>query len=177
MSVVNVTRAARNAPVFVSRGSFTSPCSTADGPSITIVLAAAGVHRLGWRERITQYFDAHEICPAVGQGALAIEARADDQRVRRALWPLDHAPTHRAVRAERAMLRRLGGGCQVPIAAHAVAENSNHRLVGIVASLDGSMVIRAEAAGAADNPEALGVAVGDALLKQGAKAILDSIKP
>ncbi|MFB3922847.1 MAG: hydroxymethylbilane synthase [Terriglobia bacterium] len=141
-----------------------------------IVLAAAGVHRLGWRGRITQYFDAREICPAVGQGALAIEARADDQRVRRALKPLDHAPTHWAVRAERAMLRRLGGGCQVPIAAHAVAENSHHRLIGVVASLDGSTVIRAEAAGAPDNPEALGVAVGEALLKQGAKAVLDLIK-
>ena len=141
-----------------------------------IVLAAAGVHRLGWRERITQYFEAHEICPAVGQGALAIEARAGDERVAPAVQPLDHPPTHFAVRAERAMLRHLGGGCQVPIAAHAVAENSGLHLTGVVASLDGKTVIRAAASGASDEPEALGATVADALLEQGAKAILDSIQ-
>jgi len=141
-----------------------------------IVLAAAGVHRLGWRERITQYFEARDICPAVGQGALAIEARAGDERVAPIVRPLDHEPTHFAVRAERAMLRHLGGGCQVPIAAHAVAENTRLHLTGVVASLDGSTLIRAAAFGASDEPEALGATVADALLKQGAKAILDSIK-
>ena len=141
-----------------------------------IVLAAAGVHRLGWRERITQYFDAHKVCPAVGQGALAIEARAGDERVAAAVQSLDHAPTHSAVRAERAMLHHLGGGCQVPIAAHAVAEDASIHLTGVVASLDGKTVIRAAASGASDEPEALGATVANALLRQGAKEILDSIK-
>lgn len=137
-----------------------------------IVLAAAGVHRLGWRERITQYFEAHDICPAVGQGALAIEARAGDERVAPAVRPLDHPPTHSAVRAERAMLRHLGGGCQVPIAAYAIAENGKLRLMGVVADLEGKNVIRAQASESTENPEALGGRVAEDLLRQGARAIL-----
>jgi hydroxymethylbilane synthase len=146
------------------------------GDCDAIVLAAAGVHRLGWRNRITQYFEAEEICPAVGQGALAVECRQDDERVQHALKPLDHAPTHLAVRAERAMLRHLGGGCQVPIAAHAVAEHGQLRLIGVVADLEGATVIRAQACDAIAQPEALGAAVADGLLDQGAQAILESIK-
>ena len=96
------------------------------------------------------------MCPAVGQGALGIEIRADDPRAREAVARLDHAATHQAVRAERAVLRRLGGGCQVPIAAHAVAEDGNLRLQGLVANLDGTQVIRAQTKGPASDPEALG---------------------
>jgi len=146
------------------------------GDCDAIVLAAAGVHRLGWRARITHYFATDEICPAVGQGALAIECREDSEPVRRALEPLDHAPTHQAVRAERAMLRHLGGGCQVPIAAHAVAENGQLRLMGVVADLKGEDVIRARAWGPMEDPETLGATVAATLLRQGARAILESIK-
>src|ERR1035441_10076835 len=102
-----------------------------------LVLAAAGVHRLALSEHITSYFSFDQMCPAVGQGALGIEIRSDDPRARDAVARLDHPATHQAVRAERAVLRRLGGGCQVPIAAHAVAEDGLMRLQGLVANLDG----------------------------------------
>jgi hydroxymethylbilane synthase len=142
------------------------------GDCHALVLAAAGVHRLGLRERITGYFDFDQICPAVGQGALAIEIRRDDAELERALAPLDDPATHLAVRAERAMLRRLGGGCQVPIAAHASLEGAQLCLRGMVASLDGRRLIRAVAAGAEEDPESLGAAVAEDLLEKGAGEIL-----
>ena len=145
------------------------------GDCAAIVLAAAGVHRLGWRPRITQYFSAAEICPAVGQGALAIEARSSDEHAASALRLLDHPPTHLAVRAERALLHHLGGGCQVPIAAHAIVEDGALRLTGVVADLQGTRLIRATGSGSADAPEALGARVGEDLLRQGARAILESL--
>jgi hydroxymethylbilane synthase len=144
------------------------------GDCNALVLAAAGVHRLGLRERITSYFAPDEICPAVGQGALAIEIGDQDAEVGEAVKSLDHPATHRAVRAERAMLRRLGGGCQVPIAAHAVSENGQLKLLGVVANLDGSRLIRAAGAAPFDEPERLGAAVADDLLSQGAREILES---
>jgi hydroxymethylbilane synthase len=144
------------------------------GDCDALVLAAAGVHRLGLRDRITEYFSPDAMCPAVGQGALAIEIRQGDERTERAVRPLDHVPTHQAVRAERALLRHLGGGCQVPIAAHAVATGGQLNLVGLVASLDGSLVKRAAAAGTIEDPEGLGVRVATHLLQQGARAILES---
>ena len=140
-----------------------------------LVLAAAGVHRLGLTERITNYFSFEQMCPAVGQGALGIEIRADDPGVRKAVALLDHPATHQAVRAERAVLHRLGGGCQVPIAAHAVVEDGNLRLQGLVANLDGARVIRAQTKGSASHPEVLGAAVAEDLLRQGARAILDAV--
>jgi hydroxymethylbilane synthase len=145
------------------------------GDCEAIVLAAAGIHRLGWRERITEYFTSEQVCPAVGQGALGIESRAADERVRQAVNVLNHAPTHHAVRAERALLRHLGGGCQVPIAAHAVTENGELRLLGVVADLAGTTVIRAAASGHKDDPEALGAIVAEDLLRQGARAVLESV--
>jgi hydroxymethylbilane synthase len=144
------------------------------GDCDALVLAAAGVHRLGFQARITEYFSPDAMCPAVGQGALAIEIRQGDERTERAVRPLDHVPTHQAVRAERALLRHLGGGCQVPIAAHAVATGGQLNLVGLVASLDGSLVKRAAAAGTIEDPEGLGVRVATHLLQQGARAILES---
>jgi len=144
------------------------------GDCDALVLAAAGVHRLGFQARITEYFSPDAMCPAVGQGALAIEIRQGDERTERAVRPLDHVPTHQAVRAERALLRYLGGGCQLPIAAHAVATGGQLNLVGLVASLDGSLVKRAAAAGTIEDPEGLGVKVATHLLQQGARAILES---
>ena len=142
------------------------------GDCSALVLAAAGLHRLGLRNCITGYFDFDQICPAVGQGALAIEIRREDAELERALAPLDDPSTHLAVRAERAMLQRLGGGCQVPIAAYASLEGSQLRLRGIVASLDGSRLIRAVAAGVKEDPESLGIAVAEDLLEKGAAEIL-----
>jgi hydroxymethylbilane synthase len=145
------------------------------GDCEALVLAAAGVHRLGLTGRITRYFHLDQMCPAAGQGALGIEIRTDDQRAREAVARFDHLATHQAVRAERAVLRRLGGGCQVPIAAHAVPENGQLRLQGLVASLDGTRVIRAQAVGSTSDPEALGAAVAEDLLRHGAREILGSL--
>jgi len=144
------------------------------GECDALVLAAAGVHRLGFSSRITAYFSYEEMCPAAGQGALAIEVRQADARTREAVAPLDHTPTHRAVRAERAMLLCLGGGCQVPIAAHAREEDGQLRLRGVVADPAGSRVIRAQAVGPSDAPDRLGARVAEELLKLGAQQILSS---
>ncbi len=145
------------------------------GDCEALVLAAAGVHRLGLTGRITSYFRLDQMCPAVGQGALGIEIRADDPRAREAVARIDHLATHQAVRAERAVLRRLGGGCQVPIAAHGVVEGGNLQVQGLVANLAGTQLIRAQAIGPASDPEALGTAVAEDLLRQGARDILGAI--
>lgn len=145
------------------------------GDCEALVLAAAGVHRLGLSDRITAYFSFDQMCPAVGQGALGIEIRADDAGARAAMVNLDHAATHLAVRAERAVLRCLGGGCQVPIAAHAVVRENELRVSGLVADVQGTKVIRAQTHGSISGPEALGAAVAEDLLRQGARAILNSI--
>lgn len=137
-----------------------------------LILAAAGVHRLGLQSRVVQYFSVEEICPAVGQGALAIEVRKGDKRIERAVAPIDHAATHQAIRAERATLRRLGGGCQLPIAAYAFPDADGLRLSGVVASLDGTRLISAATSGSLDNPENLGALVADSLVEQGARDIL-----
>ena len=147
----------------------------ARGDCDALVLAAAGVHRLGLRGRITEYFTLDQMCPAAGQGALALEIRQADKRLERAVKPLDHAPTHLAVRAERALLHHLGGGCQVPIAAHATPEDERLNLRAVVASLDASALIRARASGPIGDPEALGARVASDLLDRGAHAILKSI--
>jgi hydroxymethylbilane synthase len=141
-----------------------------------LVLAAAGVHRLALSEHITSYFSFDQMCPAVGQGALGIEIRSDDPRARDAVARLDHPATHQAVRAERAVLRRLGGGCQVPIAAHAVVKDGDLQLQGLVANLNGTKLIHAQAKGLASDAEALGDTVAEELLRQGAREILDTIK-
>lgn len=145
------------------------------GDCDALVLAAAGVHRLGWTQRITEYFSPDQLCPAVGQGALAIETRERETVVREIVRPLDHAPTHAAVRAERALLRALGGGCQVPIAAHAAVERDQMRLRGVVAGVDGSRVIRSACSGPAANPEWLGARVAEDLRQQGAREILEAV--
>ncbi|MGO9274121.1 MAG: hydroxymethylbilane synthase [Terriglobia bacterium] len=140
-----------------------------------VVVAAAGIHRLGFRERVTEYFAVDAMCPAVGQGALAIEIRQGDDRIENAVRFLDHRMTHQAVRAERAALRELGGGCQVPIAAHAWCEDDHLRVLGVVAAIDGSRIVRAANSGPADEPERLGAEAARILVEQGARAILENI--
>ena len=158
------------------RGNIDTRFSKLDrGDYDALIIAAAGAHRLGLQARIIQYFSIEQICPAVGQGALAIEIRKGDTRIELAVAPLDHPATHQAIRAERATLRRLGGGCQLPIAAYALQEDDCLRLQGVVASLDGARLIRAAATGPADNPENLGAVVADSLVKQGAHDILKSV--
>ena len=140
-----------------------------------IVLASAGLRRLGWADRITELLDPNVMCPAVGQGALAVETR-DNGRARKVCALLDHALTRTAVVAERAVLARLGGGCQVPIGAHAtVADGRTLHLRAVVVSPDGSSVIRKQASGSADHAEQLGRETGDALLAEGGRQILEAV--
>ena len=145
------------------------------GEADALLLAAAGLIRLGLADRVTEYLTAEQMCPAVGQGALAIEIRVDNHKIEHAIASLDHLPTHQAVRAERSALKHLGGGCQVPIAANAVAESEELRMFGLVGSVDGDRVIRARASGRTNDPEIVGATLARDLLRQGAKAILDAI--
>lgn len=170
-------RALRSDLVYVAvRGNLDTRLRKLDrGDCEALVLAAAGVHRLGLSGRITSYFNFDQMCPAVGQGALGIEIRAGDSATTEAVARLDHPATHLAVRAERAVLRRLGGGCQVPIAAHAVDENGHLHLRGLVADLSGTRVIRSQATGSVSDSEVLGGLVAEDLLRQGAREILKAI--
>jgi hydroxymethylbilane synthase len=137
-----------------------------------VVLAAAGLRRLGLQDRVTQLFSVEEMVPAVGQGALAIEARQGDSSTLRRLTPLEHRETRQRIEAERALLRRLEGGCQVPIAAHAVVAGDRLTLRALVAAIDGTHTIRGERSGLAAEAGALGEALGEELLGKGAAEIL-----
>ena len=140
-----------------------------------IILAAAGLLRLGFGERITAYLDTAVSLPAIGQGAVGIECRADDPAVNKLIAVLNHAPTQIRVSAERAMNHRLEGGCQVPIAGHAVLDGDALILRGLVGYPDGSQVIRGEIRGKAGEAVGLGVALADDLLTRGAGAILKAV--
>lgn len=143
-----------------------------EGQYDALVLAAAGLNRLGLKNRITNLIDPDDMLPAVGQGALAIETRADDQETRKLVELIDHAPTRLACEGERALLRTLGGGCQLPIAAHGVMKGSDLHLTGLVASVDGTQLIRDRISGAADDAESLGQALAERLLHLGADDLL-----
>jgi hydroxymethylbilane synthase len=145
-----------------------------EGQYDAILLAAAGLKRLGWAGRIAEILDAGRMCSAVGQGALAIETRASGAGFD-AVQALDHSPTHVAVTAERGVLASLGGGCQVPIGAHATVEGGRVKVQAIVASPDGSELIRGAAEGAIAEAEATGRALGAELLDRGARRILDQV--
>ena len=140
-----------------------------------IVLAAAGVRRLGLEARITEYLPEAIMLPAIGQGALAIEMRQDDDATRDLIAPLDHRKTRLAVESERAFLSRLEGGCQVPIAAHARIVGDNVDLAGLVAEVDGSLLLRERIKGPVDQHEKLGVELANRLLKKGGRKILENI--
>jgi len=146
----------------------------AEGQYDAILLAAAGLKRLGWEDRIAEILSAEAMCSAVGQGALAIEARPGGAGWE-ACRPLDHPPTRAAVTAERGLLAALGGGCQVPIGAHATVADGRLHLRAIVASPDGSELIRAEGEGLVSDAEAVGRRLGADLLARGAKEILDAV--
>lgn len=140
-----------------------------------IILASAGLRRLGLRERISAPISTDEMLPAVGQGALAIETRMDDSLALKLLSPLEHAPTRATCTAERSLLRSLGGGCQLPIAAHAVVQGKHLRLEGLVAGLSGDVIIRDTLEGEATEARELGERLGRQLLKRGADSLLSSI--
>ena len=138
-----------------------------------LILAQAGLERLGLAEHVTEILDTSWMLPAVGQGALGLECRANDAPTRGLLKKINDPATHRAVLAERAMLRALGGGCQVPIGAVTRERGDQLSLRGVVLSPDGSQRIESELTGSATEPEVLGQLVADDLLTRGARAILD----
>jgi hydroxymethylbilane synthase len=141
-----------------------------------IVLAAAGVKRLGLENRVTEYLEPDIMLPAIGQGALCIEIRKDDPAIGPLLAALDHAPTRAAVAGERAFLNRLEGGCQVPIAGHGRISENQFILTGLVAEVDGSRVIKGEKSGPPDSPETRGIELAEELLARGADKILKKLK-
>jgi hydroxymethylbilane synthase len=138
-----------------------------------IILAAAGVNRLGLTALVKQIIPAEIMCPAAGQGALGIEIRREDDFTREHLSFLDDAAARSATTCERALLNKLGGGCQVPIGAFAEAQNGRIHLEGVVAHPNGSLVLRESRDG--DDPERLGSGVGETLLQRGGDAILQEV--
>ncbi len=146
-----------------------------EGRYMAIVLAAAGLRRMGWDGRIAEILSTNYMCPAVGQGALAIETRAGGGAAYEICDKLDHVPTRVCVTAERALLAALGGGCQVPIGAYATLDGGELHLTAVVAAPDGSRLIRRNATGPEDSPEELGTQLGTDLLEAGADDILESV--
>jgi hydroxymethylbilane synthase len=140
-----------------------------------IILAAAGIHRLGLKDRISHYLDLKTSLPAVGQGALALEIRELDTRLKELLEPINHRPTALSTRAERAFLNRLQGGCQVPIAGHAYIRNEQIILEGLIAALDGQTLLKDRIRGPLADPISLGITLADKLLSAGGKEILDQV--
>ncbi|MCC6750759.1 MAG: hydroxymethylbilane synthase [Deltaproteobacteria bacterium] len=147
----------------------------ADGQYAAIILAAAGLTRLGYLDRVTEFLPLETWLPAVGQGALGIETRCEDAELNGWLAALHHEPSARCVRAERTMLAALEGGCQVPIAGYAEVMGERLKLRALVGHPEGSPVFHAEAEGPAADPEALGSRVAEELLGRGARAVLDEV--
>ena len=140
-----------------------------------IILAASGLKRLGWEQEVTEYLSLDVSLPAIGQGSLGLEGRKDDAFVRDLVAQFEHRPTRIAVTAERALLTRLEGGCQVPIAGYATLQGDTLTLDGLVASLDGKRYIRRVLSGSADEAVSLGTRVAEQLLDGGAQPILQEI--
>ncbi|EOX1588284.1 hydroxymethylbilane synthase [Vibrio cholerae] len=140
-----------------------------------IILAAAGLKRLELESRIRSFIEPEQSLPAVGQGAVGIECRVNDQRVRALLAPLNHADTADRVRCERAMNLTLQGGCQVPIGSYALLEGDHIWLRALVGEPDGSQIVRGEIRGPRTQAEQLGITLAEQLLSQGAKEILERL--
>jgi hydroxymethylbilane synthase len=148
-----------------------------EGQVAALIMAAAGLQRVGFADRITEYLEPSFCLPAPGQGALAIEIRASDPAVAEIVGRMHHLPTALEVQAERALLGRLQGGCQVPIGARAVYSEGQIHLEGLIAAVDGSSVIRHHIDGPATQAQQLGETLADWLLGNGGEAILASLRP
>lgn len=140
-----------------------------------IILAAAGMKRLGFEQDITEYLDPGEFLPAIGQGALGIEARLEDKMINSILSQINHEDTFKAVEAERSFLEKLEGGCQIPIAGYAEVRERTLHLTGLISSEDGKTSIKDSMEGPAENNKMIGLLLADKLLLRGGRAILDSI--
>ena len=139
-----------------------------------VVLAAAGLARLGWTKRAAQLFDFEQMLPAPGQGALAVQVRTDDSETFTTARAVDHAETRAAVTAERAFERRLGGGCHAAIAALATVSDERLRLMGLVGDPAGGRVFRGELDGTTDDPASLGLTLAEQLMDEGAAELLEA---
>jgi hydroxymethylbilane synthase len=146
-----------------------------DGEYDAIILACAGLIRLGFEQRITMPLEPEECLPAIGQGAVGIEVRSDDIAVKELLAPLGHAETTSRIAAERALNEALNGGCQVPIAGYAVLNDGEIYLRGLVGEPDGSRILRAEASGKVEDAVSIGRALAEDLVSQGADQILSQL--
>jgi len=147
----------------------------AEGKYDAILLASAGLNRLGWSNRITEEISHEIILPAMGQGALGIETRLDDTKIYDFIASLNHEQTHYEVSAERALVGKLDGGCQVPIGAYAKIEDNLITLKGLVASLDGKIIHKSEIVGPIEDAINIGQDLGEELLKMGANEILEKL--
>ena len=146
-----------------------------EGRYDAIVLAAAGLRRLGWESRITEIFNPSVMCPAVGQGALAVETRDDGGEAFDIAKRLEHAASRIAVTAERAVLAALGGGCQAPIGSHAYIDGETLIVVGAVVSPDGAQVVRRRIHKSIADPVSVGRSLAEQILSAGGKEILDAV--
>ncbi len=153
-----------------------------EGQFEAIIVAVAGMKRLGFAERITEILEPRIFLPAIGQGAIGIECRADNEIINAIVGVLNHRETSIPIRAERAFLKRLGGGCQVPIAAHArieqEAKGKEQRLLimdGLVGSVSGDKIVKGHIEGTSDEAESLGERLAEDLLSRGAKEILEEV--
>ncbi len=140
-----------------------------------VIVAAAGIRRMGWVNRVSQFLPVEMILPAVGQGAIGIEMRSGDDRVRAAVSFLHHETTWIEVTAERFFLGRLGGGCQLPIAAYGVKKGDQLLIKGLVGGMDGRVMIRDEVVGPAAAREVLGMELAEKILSRGGKELLDEV--
>jgi hydroxymethylbilane synthase len=141
-----------------------------------IILAAAGIERLGWKDKITERIDYNISLPAVGQGSIGIEIRENDEFVQEVVGKLNHDPSQIAITGERALLRKLEGGCQIPIGSLGVVEGDNLTLHGVVASLDGKQLLRTQVSGNIQEAEALGIKLAENLIAMGAEEILKQVR-
>ncbi|MEK6790257.1 MAG: hydroxymethylbilane synthase [Deltaproteobacteria bacterium] len=146
-----------------------------EGRFDAVILACAGIKRLGLEAKITELLDPEVCLPAIGQGALGIETRIEDEDANEMAAFFNHPDSSVAVRAERAFLKRLEGGCQVPIAAHAEVRGDGVKLIGLVASVDGKKIVKDSASGSRLDAEDIGVDLAEKLLRSGAWEILKDL--
>lgn len=146
-----------------------------EGQYDAVILAAAGVKRLGLADNVTEYISEEISIPAIGQGALGIECSIDDKEVNELISFFNHYETSVAVRAERALLKRLEGGCQVPIAGHATVKDGRITLKGLVGSVDGKRIVKDTIEGDVKEYNKLGTEIAEKLLSQGAREILEEV--
>jgi len=140
-----------------------------------IIVASAGVRRMGLQEKVSEYLSPGIMLPAVGQGALGIELRQGDEKIYNLVAFLDHHQTRLSVQAERSFLKQLGGGCQVPIAALGIIEDRRLKLQGLVANTEGTQIIKDQIEGEPSNAQELGKELAERLLRKGAQNILDEV--